>query len=34
VQNAPAAVVEQERQRLVDWGAQREALAQQRIRLG
>jgi valyl-tRNA synthetase len=34
VQNAPAAVVEQERQRLIDWGAQREALAQQRIRLG
>jgi valyl-tRNA synthetase len=34
VQNAPAAVVEQERQRLVDWSAQREALAQQRVRLG
>ena len=34
VQNAPAAVVEQERQRLADWGAQREALAAQRARLG
>jgi valyl-tRNA synthetase len=34
VQNAPAAVVEQERQRLIDWSAQREALAQQRTRLG
>jgi valyl-tRNA synthetase len=34
VQNAPAAVVEQERQRLIDWSAQREALAQQRVRLG
>jgi valyl-tRNA synthetase len=33
VQNAPAAVVEQERQRLVDWSAQREALAAQRTRL-
>jgi valyl-tRNA synthetase len=34
VQNAPAAVVEQERQRLADWGAQRDALAAQRARLG
>ena len=34
VQNAPAAVVEQERQRLIDWSAQRDALAQQRARLG
>jgi valyl-tRNA synthetase len=34
VQNAPAAVVEQERQRLADWGAQREALAAQRARIG
>ena len=34
VQNAPAAVVEQERQRLVDWTAQRDALAAQRARLG
>ena len=33
VQNAPAAVVEQERQRLADWSAQREALAAQRARL-
>jgi valyl-tRNA synthetase len=33
VQNAPAAVVEQERQRLVDWNAQREALAAQRAKL-
>jgi valyl-tRNA synthetase len=33
VQNAPAAVVEQERQRLVDWSAQREALATQRAKL-
>ena len=33
VQNAPAAVVEQERQRLVDWTAQHEALAAQRARL-
>ncbi|MCI4567658.1 valine--tRNA ligase [Lysobacter sp. CFH 32150] len=33
VQNAPAAVVEQERQRLADWTAQREALAAQRARL-
>ncbi len=34
VQNAPAAVVEQERQRLNDWTAQRDALAAQRARLG
>jgi valyl-tRNA synthetase len=34
VQNAPAAVVEQERQRLADWNAQREALSAQRARLG
>ncbi|MGV8922203.1 MAG: valine--tRNA ligase [Thermomonas sp.] len=33
VQNAPAAVVEQERQRLVEWNAQREALMAQRTRL-
>jgi len=33
VQNAPAAVVEQERQRLADWTAQRDALAAQRARL-
>ncbi|MHC9085616.1 valine--tRNA ligase [Luteimonas sp. RIT-PG2_3] len=33
VQNAPAAVVEQERQRLLDWTAQRDALAAQRKRL-
>ena len=33
VQNAPAAVVEQERTRLVDWTAQREALAAQRAKL-
>jgi valyl-tRNA synthetase len=33
VQNAPAAVVEQERQRLLDWSAQREALATQRAKL-
>ena len=33
VQNAPAAVVEQERQRLLDWGVQREALAAQRAKL-
>ncbi|MEJ7746895.1 MAG: class I tRNA ligase family protein, partial [Luteimonas sp.] len=33
VQNAPAAVVEQERQRLVDWTSQRDALSQQRARL-
>jgi valyl-tRNA synthetase len=34
VANAPAAVVEQERQRLADWNAQREALAAQRALLG
>ena len=34
VQNAPAAVVEQERQRLVEWNAQRDALGAQRTRLG
>jgi valyl-tRNA synthetase len=34
VQNAPAAVVEQERQRLADWTAQRDALSAQRARLG
>ncbi len=34
VQNAPAAVVEQERQRLVEWNAQRDALLAQRVRLG
>ncbi len=33
VANAPAAVVEQERQRLADWTAQRDALAAQRARL-
>ena len=33
VQNAPAAVVEQERQRLSDWSAQRDALAAQRAKL-
>jgi valyl-tRNA synthetase len=33
VQNAPATVVEQERQRLLDWMAQREALTAQRDRL-
>jgi valyl-tRNA synthetase len=33
VRNAPPAVVEQERQRLADWTAQREALAAQRARL-
>jgi valyl-tRNA synthetase len=33
VQNAPAAVVEQERTRLADWTAQRDALAAQRARL-
>jgi valyl-tRNA synthetase len=33
VDNAPAAVVDQERQRLADWTAQRDALAQQRARL-
>jgi valyl-tRNA synthetase len=34
VSNAPAAVVEQERKRLVDWNGQREALAAQRAKLG
>ncbi len=34
VANAPAAVVEQERKRLVDWTTQREALASQRARMG
>lgn len=34
VANAPAAVVEQERRRLADWTAQREALAAQRAKLG
>ena len=34
VQNAPAAVVEQERTRLADWTAQRDALTAQRQRLG
>jgi len=34
VANAPEAVVEQERRRLADWNAQREALAAQRARLG
>jgi valyl-tRNA synthetase len=34
VQNAPAAVVEQERQRLIEWTAQRDALMAQRVRLG
>ncbi|HSR64054.1 MAG TPA: valine--tRNA ligase [Xanthomonadaceae bacterium] len=33
VQNAPAAVVEQERQRLADWTTQHQALAAQRARL-
>ncbi|MFL6593128.1 MAG: class I tRNA ligase family protein, partial [Luteimonas sp.] len=33
VHNAPAAVVEQERQRLLDWTTQREALAAQRQKL-
>ena len=33
VANAPAAVVEQERQRLADWTAQRDGLAAQRARL-
>jgi valyl-tRNA synthetase len=33
VQNAPPAVVEQERQRLVDWGQQRDALSAQRAKL-
>jgi len=34
VQNAPEAVVEQERHRLADWSAQRDAIAGQRERLG
>jgi valyl-tRNA synthetase len=34
VANAPPAVVEQERKRLLDWTAQREALAGQRAKLG
>ncbi len=34
VQNAPPAVVEQERKRLVDWNVQHEALAAQRAKLG
>ncbi|GAB3734760.1 valine--tRNA ligase [Luteimonas pelagia] len=34
VANAPAAVVEQERRRLADWTAQRDAMAAQRARLG
>jgi valyl-tRNA synthetase len=34
VANAPAAVVEQERVRLVDWTAQQAALAAQRAKLG
>jgi valyl-tRNA synthetase len=34
VANAPGPVVEQERQRLADWTAQRDALAAQRARLG
>ena len=34
VANAPAAVVEQERKRLADWTAQRDALAAQRAKLG
>ena len=34
VQNAPAAVVEQERKRLTDWKAQLEGLAAQRAKLG
>ncbi len=34
VQNAPAAVVEQERARLADWTAQQAALQQQRSKLG
>jgi valyl-tRNA synthetase len=33
VQNAPAAVVEQERKRLAEWSAQRDAIAGQRARL-
>ena len=34
VNNAPPAVVEQERKRLLDWNLQREALAAQRTKLG
>jgi valyl-tRNA synthetase len=34
VANAPPAVVDQERRRLIDWTAQREALAAQRAKLG
>jgi valyl-tRNA synthetase len=34
VQNAPAAVVDQERKRLVEWKAQLEGLAAQRAKLG
>jgi len=34
IRNAPAAVVDQERKRLVDWNAQREGLAAQRAKLG
>ena len=34
VQNAPPAVVEQERKRLVDWNTQLEALRAQRAKLG
>ncbi|MGH8084230.1 MAG: valine--tRNA ligase [Lysobacter sp.] len=34
VNNAPPAVVEQERRRLIDWNVQREALATQRAKLG
>ena len=33
VDNAPAEVVEQERQRLADWSAQRDALSEQARRL-
>ena len=34
VHNAPATVVDQERQRLSDWDSQRAALTEQRVRLG
>ncbi|MGY3265980.1 valine--tRNA ligase [Lysobacter sp. HA35] len=34
VNNAPAAVVEQERKRVIDWASQRDALAAQRAKLG
>ena len=34
VNNAPPAVVDQERKRLLDWNVQREALAAQRTKLG